>query len=53
VLERRGREVLLLSRPKPSGFYGLPNAFVEMAYGVPATTRNWSTVTRIAKRLAS
>jgi len=53
VLERRGREVLLLSRPKPSGFYSLPNAFVEIAYGVPATTRNWSTVTRIAKRLVS
>jgi len=53
VVERRGREVLLLSGPKRSGFYGLPNSFVETAYGVAATTRNWSTVTRLAKRLAS
>jgi uncharacterized protein (DUF1697 family) len=53
VLERRGREVFLLSGPKSSGFYGMPNAFVETAYGVAATTRNWSTVTRLAKRLAS
>lgn len=53
VLERRGREVFVVSGPKPSGFYGMPNAFVETAYGVAATTRNWSTVTRIAKRLTS
>jgi uncharacterized protein (DUF1697 family) len=52
VLELRGRDVLLLSGPKPSGFYGFPNAFVETAFGVPATTRNWSTVTRLAKLLA-
>ncbi|HUQ52775.1 MAG TPA: DUF1697 domain-containing protein [Gammaproteobacteria bacterium] len=53
VLECRGRDVLLKSVRKPNGFYGLPNAFVETAFGVPATTRNWSTVTRLAKLLAS
>jgi uncharacterized protein (DUF1697 family) len=47
----RGRDVLLVSSRKPNGFYGFPNAFVESAYGVAATARNWSTVTRLAQRL--
>lgn len=49
---RRGNHVLLVSRRKPSGFFGLPNAFVETAFGVPATARNWSTVIRLAVLLA-
>jgi uncharacterized protein (DUF1697 family) len=48
----RGRDVLLVSRRKPNGFYGFPNAFVETAFRVSATARNWTTVTRIAKLLA-
>jgi uncharacterized protein (DUF1697 family) len=48
VLAIDGREVYLLSRRKESGFYGFPNSFVEAALGVRATSRNWSTVTRIA-----
>ncbi len=47
----RGRDVLLVSKRKPNGFYGFPNAFVEAAFGVAATSRNWSTVTRLAKLL--
>jgi uncharacterized protein (DUF1697 family) len=47
-----GRDVLLVSRRKPNGFYGFPNAFVETQFGVSATARNWTTVTRIAKQLA-
>ncbi|HVJ30636.1 MAG TPA: DUF1697 domain-containing protein [Gammaproteobacteria bacterium] len=47
-----GRDVLLVSSRKPNGFYGFPNAFVETAFRVTATTRNWSTVTRLAKLLA-
>ena len=47
----RGRDVLLVSGRKPNGFYGFPNAFVETAFRVTATTRNWSTVTRLAKLL--
>jgi uncharacterized protein (DUF1697 family) len=42
------REVFLVSRLKPNGFFGFPNNFIEEALGVPATTRNWSTVMRIA-----
>ena len=49
----RGRDVLLVSARKRNGFYGLPNAFVEAAYGVAATARNWSTVTRLARLLAA
>ncbi len=44
----RGREMFLVSRRKPSGMYGFPNACVE-SFGVTATTRNWSTVTKIAE----
>lgn len=51
VFACRGRDVLLVSGRKKSGFYGFPNAFVESAYGVAATARNWSTVTRLAKLL--
>jgi uncharacterized protein (DUF1697 family) len=49
----RATEVFVVSRRKPRGMmYGFPNAFVEHALGVPATSRNWSTVTRIVAGLA-
>lgn len=51
VLARHGSEVLLVSGRKPNGFYGFPNALVEQAFGVPATTRNWSTVRKLAALL--
>ncbi len=41
------RDVFVVSRQKPSGFFGFPNNFVEEQLGVPATTRNWSTVKQI------
>lgn len=41
------RQVFIVSRPKKNGFFGFPNNFIEDALGVPATTRNWSTITRI------
>ena len=44
------RDVLLVSRRKPSGMYGFPNAFVEEAFGVPATSRNWNTVRKIVEK---
>lgn len=43
-----GREVLVISRPKPDGSYGFPNLLIEKACGVPATTRNWATITKVA-----
>jgi uncharacterized protein (DUF1697 family) len=54
VLERveliavRGREAYLASRRKPNGFYGFPNQFIEKTLGMAGTTRNWSTVTKVA-----
>lgn len=45
------REVFIVSRRKKSGFYGFPNNFIEKELGVRATSRNWSTVTKIADLL--
>ena len=42
-------DVFIVSRKKKNGGYGFPNNFIEKAFGVPATTRNWSTVTKIAE----
>ena len=41
-------DVFIVSRRKPNGFYGFPNNFIERELGVTATSRNWSTVTKIA-----
>jgi hypothetical protein len=46
----RGREAFIVSRRKATGIFGFPNNFIERALGVTATTRNWSTVARIAAR---
>ena len=45
-------EVFIISRKKKNGFYGFPNNFIEKEFGVSATTRNWTTVTKIAKLLS-
>ena len=47
LLAVRGHEAYVVSRRKKNGFYGFPNNFIEAALGVPATSRNWSTVNRI------
>jgi uncharacterized protein (DUF1697 family) len=43
----RDREVFIVSRPKKNGFFGFPNNFIEEHLCVAATSRNWSTVTKI------
>ena len=48
AIAMRGREVFVVSRPKKNGFFGFPNNFIEKEFGISATTRNWSTVTKIA-----
>ncbi len=48
VFSVEGREAFVLSR-RVNGRYGFPNELVEAALGVPATTRNWNTVLRIAE----
>ena len=40
-------EVFVVSRRKKSGFYGFPNNFIEKELGISATSRNWSTVTKL------
>jgi uncharacterized protein (DUF1697 family) len=45
------REVFIVSRRKKNGFYGFPNNFIEKELRVPATTRNWSTLTKIVEFL--
>jgi uncharacterized protein (DUF1697 family) len=41
----------VVSRRKPNTLmYGFPNTFVEKALGVAATSRNWSTVSKILAR---
>ena len=42
-------EVFVLSRRKKNGFYGFPNNFIEKQLGVSATTRNWTTVSKIVE----
>lgn len=42
-------EVFIVSRRKKNGFYGFPNNFIEKELGVLATSRNWSTLTKIVE----
>ena len=44
-----GREVFIVSRPKPDGSYAIPNPLIESALGVPATTRSWSMVSKLVE----
>lgn len=46
AIELRRHDVLLVSR-RVRGRFGFPNNFVEKEFGVPATTRNWNTVTKL------
>jgi uncharacterized protein (DUF1697 family) len=48
-----GREAYVVSRRLPGRqMYGFPNQFVEKTLGVAATSRNWSTVTKVAAMLS-
>jgi uncharacterized protein (DUF1697 family) len=44
-------DVFVVSRPV-KGHHGYPNILVEKTFGVPATTRNWNTITRIVKHFS-
>jgi uncharacterized protein (DUF1697 family) len=52
VIAIEERAAFIVSRHKDSGFYGMPNNFIEAALGVAATCRNWSTVSSLATRFA-
>ena len=47
VFEIVGTEAFSLSIEK-NGRFGFPNSFIEKEFGVPATTRNWNTVCKVA-----
>lgn len=49
AVQVKNLEVFIVSRKKKNGGYGFPNNFIEKEFGVPATTRNWSTVTKIVE----
>jgi uncharacterized protein (DUF1697 family) len=49
AIAMKGLEVFIVSRRKKNGFYGFPNNFIEKELGVSATSRNWSTVTKIVE----
>ena len=47
VFEIKDGAAFIVSRRKPDGRSGSPNAFVEKELGVVGTTRNWNTVNKI------
>ena len=47
VIEVKDRAALVVAHRKKNGWFGFPNAFVEKALVVSATTRNWNTVNKI------
>jgi uncharacterized protein (DUF1697 family) len=49
LIDVSGREAYVVSRPRASLMYGFPNAFVEAHLGIAATSRNWSTVTKLVE----
>lgn len=49
AIAMKNLEVFIVSRQKKNGFYGFPNNFIEKKLGVLATTRNWSTLTKIVE----
>jgi uncharacterized protein (DUF1697 family) len=46
IIEIKKREVYCLT-VEINGRFGFPNNFVEKEFGVPATTRNWTTVCKL------
>ena len=49
AIDMSRREVFVVSRRKANGFFGFPNEFVEKVLGVPAASRNWSTVLKMVQ----
>ena len=43
-----GREAFMVSERLADGKFGVPNLPLEKELGVPATTRNWNTILRLA-----
>lgn len=50
LLKIDGCDAFLISRQKKNGFFGFPNNFIESELGVAATSRNWSTITKLVAK---
>ena len=50
VVDRDADDVFIVSGKKPNGFYGFPNAVIEKTLDVPATSRNWNTISKIVEK---
>ena len=48
VLAIHGGAVFVVSRRKSNGMFAFPHEFIEKTFGVRSTTRNWTTVQRLA-----
>ena len=48
VIAVRDKAAFVVARRKKNGWFGFPNLFIEKQLGVDATTRNWTTVKKIA-----
>jgi len=53
VIGIEDREIFIVSHRKVNGSFGFPNNFIEQQLGVPATSRNWSTVRRVCALLST
>ena len=47
AISMKNLDVFIVSRRKPNGWFGFPLAVLEKEIQVPATVRNWSTVTKV------
>ena len=47
AISMKNLDVFIVSRRKPNGWFGFPLAVIEKEILVPATVRNWSTVTKV------
>jgi uncharacterized protein (DUF1697 family) len=47
VIKVTDAAAFIVARRKKTGWFGFPNNFIEKEFGVPTTTRNWSTIVRL------
>lgn len=48
VIALKGRAAFVVAHHKTNGWFGFPNNFLEKELNVAATTRNWTTVCKVA-----
>jgi uncharacterized protein (DUF1697 family) len=48
VVAMHDRAAFIVARRKPTGWFGYPNNWIEKKFGVTGTTRNWSSLKKLA-----